>query len=276
MTRKTGLLRRVPRLYRESALIDYRKIILTVVAAWGAISTTYAQPRFGPCGEKPTCDSKLGVWAQRLHDAWNSGATTDDQRRKMAEIIAAHTKNASTEWPSAASEYFLWRNGAPYSLQPAPTPSTPSPSKAKANYGQMRQIAENYIRGRLVDPKSALFEWPNGFKDNNQAYVTCGYVNARNRMGGFTGRTAFIISLKDMAVIYYDMDEGGKMGVVELGCKSANFPPPPSEMVDQPAASNSSLPTPQERLKRLEELHKNGFITKSEYEEQRKAIISSL
>jgi hypothetical protein len=48
--------------------------------------------------------------------------------------------------------------------------------------------AERLVRGYLVDPDSAEFSevvTSNG--------VTCGLVNSKNRMGGFTGRQIFIV-----------------------------------------------------------------------------------
>ena len=59
-----------------------------------------------------------------------------------------------------------------------------------------KELAERAVKRQLVDPYSAMFEWIWGFKQGEYkpfigrripGYFTCGLVNARNRMGGYTG-----------------------------------------------------------------------------------------
>lgn len=49
------------------------------------------------------------------------------------------------------------------------------------------------VRERLFDPESARFR--NAFRGPNSTLVWCGEVNARNRMGGFTGYSRYIVLL---------------------------------------------------------------------------------
>lgn len=60
--------------------------------------------------------------------------------------------------------------------------------------------AKNAVKARLVDPSSAVFSDvrvgrepvdPEAESTSQRAFV-CGYVNAKNRMGGFSGRTRFV------------------------------------------------------------------------------------
>lgn len=48
--------------------------------------------------------------------------------------------------------------------------------------------AERSVRERLVDPASAEFS-----EVTTKGNVTCGLVNSRNRMGGYTGRQLFLV-----------------------------------------------------------------------------------
>ena len=52
------------------------------------------------------------------------------------------------------------------------------------------QTIEAEVRARLIDPDSAKFE---GVTFNRGKSVGCGFVNARNRMGGYIGRTHFVL-----------------------------------------------------------------------------------
>ena len=47
--------------------------------------------------------------------------------------------------------------------------------------------AETAVRDLLIDPESAQFSDVVTKND-----VTCGFVNSKNRMGGYVGRTAFL------------------------------------------------------------------------------------
>jgi hypothetical protein len=80
---------------------------------------------------------------------------------------------------------------------------------------QYRQLAEADIRDRLIDPDSARIEWlgqyhKGGFKPFLQGrvhgYVSCGTVNARNRMGGNVGRTHFVVVVDHDRVIFAEVD----------------------------------------------------------------------
>lgn len=51
--------------------------------------------------------------------------------------------------------------------------------------------AKNAVRGMLNDPESAQFE---GLFSNRKTGSVCGYVNAKNRMGGYVGKQLFIVS----------------------------------------------------------------------------------
>lgn len=55
--------------------------------------------------------------------------------------------------------------------------------------------AERLVRGYLVDPDSAQFS-----EVVTQNGITCGLVNSKNRMGGYTGRQIFIV--KDGRVLF--------------------------------------------------------------------------
>ena len=104
-------------------------------------------------------------------------------------------------------------------------------------------IGEAYIKTRLVDPDSAKFEWPYNFRalemkgvfsKRRAGYVTCGYVNSRNRMGGYSGRAVFYMMQKDGAVIDFTMDESKEtVKVAEAQCaglsKNPGFLPAPSQ-----------------------------------------------
>lgn len=48
--------------------------------------------------------------------------------------------------------------------------------------------AKQLVRDRLTDPDSAEFS-----EISNEDGVTCGLVNSKNRLGGYTGRELFVV-----------------------------------------------------------------------------------
>jgi hypothetical protein len=55
----------------------------------------------------------------------------------------------------------------------------------------LQTVAEASVRQQLVDPDSARFDRPIVIKSERQV---CGFVNAKNRMGGYVGRQLYIYS----------------------------------------------------------------------------------
>lgn len=89
----------------------------------------------------------------------------------------------------------------------------------------------------LLDPESARFEWPNGFKqgsykplfDRRQwGYVTCGIVNARNKLGGYAGRHQFVAVMHFDSLVFYQLDDRAG-GAVQAQCDAlGTFPHAPT------------------------------------------------
>ena len=110
------------------------------------------------------------------------------------------------------------------------------------DWAEYRALGEAAIRATLVDPDSAKFSWPNGYIKGGYTaflsrrvygYVTCGYVNSRNRMGGYGGDVPFIVVIDHGAVLTSDFGEHN--GFVQDICSKPSFPSPDT-MVQAPAA----------------------------------------
>ncbi|KPF79491.1 PDZ domain-containing protein [Novosphingobium sp. AAP93] len=115
-----------------------------------------------------------------------------------------------------------------------PTPYVYGPAP---EWSQFTALAEAAIRAQLIDPDSAKFEWPNGYKQGFfkpffsrriNGYVTCGLVNSRNRMGGYVGRTYFVVVEDNGAVLYSEIGKGDGVDMLSTTCASASLPPAPT------------------------------------------------
>lgn len=72
----------------------------------------------------------------------------------------------------------------------ASSPNTESKDE-RDNIARIR-IAKENIQKVLVDPQSAEFNHVYVKKDKSGKKIICGYVNAKNRFGGYTGYEKFI------------------------------------------------------------------------------------
>lgn len=102
----------------------------------------------------------------------------------------------------------------------------------KPDWAQFKELGEAAIRDKLIDPDSAKFQWPSGYEIGAYkpfmgkyvyGYFTCGYVNSRNRMGGYVGRTPFVIVEDFGTVLLADMG-----ALVGQFCDKTTFPPVPA------------------------------------------------
>ncbi|UZK67334.1 PDZ domain-containing protein [Sphingomonas sp. M1-B02] len=92
-----------------------------------------------------------------------------------------------------------------------------------------RQQGEAAITARLIDPESARINWLGGYMKGGfkpflegrvRGYVACGTVNARNRMGGYTGASTFVVVIDYDRVIYSEIDKRAG-GMISEQCGSA-------------------------------------------------------
>ena len=153
------------------------------------------------------------------------------------------------------------------------------------SWGKFRQTAEAQIRGRLVDPDSAQFEWPHGFTYGTwkpflskrvEGYWTCGRVNARNRMGGYTGSTAFVVVMPDeSSVTFVDIgDATSKYDLLQTQCeKSVHFLPPAPPELTQAGVASQPLTSIADEIEKLAGLRDRGILSQAEFEAQKAALL---
>ena len=90
-------------------------------------------------------------------------------------------------------------------------PSPPDYGPA-VSYEDGVKAGEAYIKKELLDPYSAVFEWPYTFVEFDEkvplfkrttGYATCFTYNAKNSYGGYIGVHTYRIMIKDGVVIDY-------------------------------------------------------------------------
>lgn len=100
------------------------------------------------------------------------------------------------------------------------------------NWERFKELAEQAVRMRLVDPDSAKFSWMWGYQQGFykpmlakrvHGYTSCALVNARNRMGGYTGDTYFVVVIDDDMVRYVEIAQN-QYGLINEQCLKANLP----------------------------------------------------
>jgi hypothetical protein len=108
-------------------------------------------------------------------------------------------------------------------------------------WAKFRAIGEKAVIEHLIDPESARITWLTGYSQGAfkpflearvYGYVACGTVNARNRMGGYTGATTFVVVIDFDRPLFVNVDSrGGGMN---------------AEICEKDIAEGRLLPTPAE------------------------------
>lgn len=112
----------------------------------------------------------------------------------------------------------------------AATPTrVPDPGPAPS-FEQGVALGEAAIKDSLIEPSSGQFEWPYAFtalttkplfSKAQTGWFTCGFVNARNRMGGFTGRSWFWLMIKNNAILELEIGTSGEIDEASVRCANA-------------------------------------------------------
>lgn len=111
------------------------------------------------------------------------------------------------------------------------------PPVPQAPHRDPRELAiESAIRAKLFDPNSAEFQWSGRWREDidfkawrwSKAVhgdVTCGRVNARNRMGGYVGQSTFLAVVANGAVVQLQMDStaDSEISFPAMMCQKGGF-----------------------------------------------------
>ncbi|WP_216822151.1 SHOCT domain-containing protein [Novosphingobium sp. TH158] len=153
------------------------------------------------------------------------------------------------------------------------------------NWGLFRRNAEAALRARLIDPESARIEWPYGFvlgswkpvlSKRINGYWTCGSINARNRMGGYTGSSSFVVVLDPVGnVLHTEMGQSRDFDLISAQCSQAvKLLPPPQFDTSKPiqTTQGSSLA---DELRKLVELRESGALSEEEFQQAKRRLLGS-
>lgn len=83
-----------------------------------------------------------------------------------------------------------------------------------------RSIAEDAVRAKLKDPDSAKFTEVTAIKIGGKPHAICGYVNAKNSYGAYSGPRRFYVPLSSpsglILAVPYDQRQGEDYSDVDM------------------------------------------------------------
>lgn len=150
-----------------------------------------------------------------------------------------------------------------------------------------RRNAEQALRSRLIDPESARIEWTHGFLSGTwkpflskpvEGYWSCGLINARNRMGGYTGSTAFVVVLDPSGYVKYsEIGSSRDIDILSASCSKsvALLPPAPPELKDGASQSEASATSLADELKKLSDLRTSGALSEAEFQAAKAKLLGN-
>ncbi len=209
------------------------------------------------------------------------GTYAKDSRLELAKALLKSRFDASpSTYASLTAEVKAWDSGKTWSqIQP--------------DYARLKQAAVRGVKGRLIDPQSAIIEMPYDFiygawtpaftGSRYEGFMTCGTVNAKNRMGGYTGSTYFISVIDESGVEKYtDMDSTASeyLRPVDSACvqlvKKLNYV---GDFASTDSGSNSpsvAVPSMAQELEKLADLHAKGALSDEEYAAAKARVLSGM
>jgi hypothetical protein len=155
------------------------------------------------------------------------------------------------------------------------------------DWALFRRSSEAALRARLLDPDSARIEWPYGFRYGSwtpafsrpiDGYWTCGSVNARNRMGGYTGSTFFVVVLDpDGKVKFVNIGESSDFDIVTSQCNGSVrlLPHPPPELSGATVSQQGPSTSIADELAKLVDLRDSGALTESEFQAAKARLLGT-
>lgn len=158
------------------------------------------------------------------------------------------------------------------------------------DWGLFRRNSEAALRSRLIDPDSARIEWTHGFHLGSwrpflskqiDGYWSCGLINARNRMGGYTGSTSFVVVLDPAGYVKYSqIGEAKDFDALTISCTNSlkYLPSPPRELLatqNQGGPAGSSSPSLADEIQKLVDLRNSGGLTEEEFQAAKQKLLGS-
>ena len=151
-----------------------------------------------------------------------------------------------------------------------------------------RRAAEQTLRSRLIDPDSARIEWPYGFLRGSwkpafqkpiEGYWTCGLVNAKNRMGGYTGSHSFVAVVSPTGIPQYvETGTGNDFDILASQCANSVklLPPaPPGFSSASSRGRQQAAHSIADELKKLADLRQSGALTEAEFQAAKQRLLSA-
>lgn len=152
-------------------------------------------------------------------------------------------------------------------------------ARSEPDWALFRRNGEAALRRSLIDPESARIEWTHGFllgswgppfASRIEGYWTCGLINARNRMGGYTGSTAFVVVISpEGQVRYSELGNAREFDILTAQCNNSVrlLPPrPPALTANATTTTPSATVSIADELERLVRLRDSGAITAAEFD----------
>lgn len=109
----------------------------------------------------------------------------------------------------------------------AKAPTAPLDAGTRPTQEDSMRIGEQAIRQRMLDPEAAKIEWPYLFTSGTLSsmfgkptagFWTCGLINGKNRYGGYSGQTWFLIMINDGVVNSLDIGTPGEISSATASC----------------------------------------------------------
>jgi len=220
------------------------------------------------------------VMSMAIEDATNSPSMRPEVVKQLRSVEAQITQGLGAgRFQSLVASTKSWPGGEREFGDSAP------------DWLLFRRNSENALRSRLIDPDSARIEWTHGFllgtwkpfmSKRIEGYWSCGRINARNRMGGFTGSTSFVVVLDSVGYVQYsEIGDSKEFDLLSASCGSSVklLPPAPAELRGSPIEAYAPIAAPlsvADEIKKLVDLRDSGALSEAEFQAAKQRLLGAL
>lgn len=156
----------------------------------------------------------------------------------------------------------------------------PAPSNVP-DWRAVRAKGEQLLKGALFDPGSAQITWTEGFRwgyvkpiigSRVYAWVGCGTINAKNRIGGYVGAKMFYVMVTAEGTI---RAESEPTQIASCNLYNGEHVDPQPALLDVPAAAGAPATlSVADELAKLAGLRDKGIITQAEFDAQKAKLLA--
>jgi Short C-terminal domain len=161
--------------------------------------------------------------------------------------------------------------------------SPPAEPSTHPEWTKIRDQGLSTVTSGFFDPGSAVINWTSGFQwgyykpiigRRTYAWVACGTINAKNRLGGYVGASPFFIAADASGSAFGHMGYDYVSTCTAAGSSSVPVNAELKNISPNMPVTSGTVASVADELAKLAGLRDRGIITQAEFEDQKARLLA--